>query len=654
MTRLLETIHSPHDLKQLAVGQLPSLAEEIRHRIIDVVGRNGGHLASNLGVVELTLALHYVFDFSTDRLLWDVGHQCYTHKLLTGRQEGFEKLRQRGGVSGFPNVHESEYDQFDVGHAGTSITTALGLALGEQARGGNRRVVALVGDASIVNGLSFEGLNMAGALDRQLMVILNDNSMSIAPTEGAMARYMAKFRTSELYEDFKRKVRRLLPKLPLVGQGVYDALDHLKEGIKATVSPYQIFEPLGFVYVGPTDGHDIEHLIDLLRMLKDVQRPVLLHVHTDKGRGCSYASADPTRFHSTKPFKVEGDRVSVASSSGKSYTRAFSDALITLAENNRRLFAITAAMPDGTGLAEFAERFPKQCMDCGIAESGAVAVAGGLAKAGLTPVVAIYSTFLQRSFDQIAQEVSLQQLPVVFCLDRAGLVGSDGAVHHGLYDIAFLRVMPHTVLMAPADEPEMLEALKLAVSLEQATAIRYPRDVVPPPLGETTPPFVLGRSRRIRDGSDATIIAYGSTVAASIEAAEALAQEGIRLGVVNARFAKPVDRQMIRSVLTLGHPVLTSEDHMREGGFGSAVLEAAQEMGLPTDHVTRLGLPPDRFIDHGTRAEQLAEVGLDAAGLAAAVREALGPRAEDIKDAGRIAERTMLNPRGSMQPRTQT
>jgi 1-deoxy-D-xylulose-5-phosphate synthase len=653
MNRYLENIHSPEDLRQLPVAQLPQLAQEIRERIVDVVGRNGGHLASNLGVVELTLALHYVFDFSQDRLLWDVGHQCYAHKLLTGRQAGFERLRKRDGVSGFPNIHESEYDQFTVGHAGTAIATALGLAYGEKAQGGNRRIVAMVGDASIVNGLSFEGLNLAGRLNRQLLVVLNDNSMSIALTQGAMAEYLAKFRTSDLYDHAKQRLKRLLQGLPLLGRGVYDALDHLKEGLKATVSPHQIFEPLGFVYLGPVDGHDIEHLIELLRMVRDVQHPLLLHVHTTKGRGCSFASADPTRFHSTSPFKVERDQVLVSKGGGKTYTQAFSESLVSIAEGNDRIFAITAAMPDGTGLGAFARRFPDRFLDCGIAESGAVAVGAGLAKAGFTPIVAIYSTFLQRAFDQIAQEVSLQQLPVVFCLDRSGLVGGDGAVHHGSYDIAYLRELPNMVLMAPADEPEMLEALKLAVSLERATAIRYPRDVVPAPLDDSTPPFVLGRSRRICEGNDATFIAYGSTVATAVEAANTLASEGIRAGVINARFAKPVDRQMIASALNRGHPVLTVEDHMLEGGFGSAVLEAAQEMRLPTGHVTRLGLPSDRFIEHGSRREQLTEAGLDAAALVAAVRRAMGSRAEDLSRAAHISARTLANRFSPVRPPSQ-
>jgi 1-deoxy-D-xylulose-5-phosphate synthase len=650
MNRQLETIHSPADLRQLPVGQLPELAREIRQKIVESVGQNGGHLASNLGVVELTLALHYIFDFSRDRLLWDVGHQCYTHKLLTGRQPGFDRLRKRDGISGFPDIHESEYDQFTVGHAGTAIATALGLAYGERNLHTDRRVVAIVGDASIVNGLSFEGLNLAGAMERQLLVVLNDNSMSIAPTQGALADYLAKFRTSDLYEEFKRRLKRVLPRVPVVGRGVYDALDHLKEGLKATVSPHQMFESMGFTYVGPTDGHDIEHLIDLLRTLKDFQHPVLLHVHTQKGKGCEFASADPTRFHSTNPFKVDRDQVVVSRSGGTSYTQAFSEALVTLAGDNERLFALTAAMPDGTGLAQFARQFPDRFLDCGIAESGAVAIAAGLAKAGLTPVVAIYSTFLQRSFDQVAQEVSLQQLPVVFCLDRAGLVGGDGAVHHGAYDITCLRTLPNMVLMAPGDEPEVLEALRLATSLEQATVIRYPRDKVPAPLGELTPPFVLGRSRRIRDGNDATLIAYGSAVTTALDAAASLDAQGVHVGVINARFAKPLDRQMIAATLAKGHPVLTVEDHMVEGGFGSAVLEAAQEMKLSTAHLTRLGLPADRFIEHGSRREQLAETGLDAAGIASAVQRALKSRAGDINQAARIEARTTYTTRDPVSP----
>ncbi|MFQ6048364.1 MAG: 1-deoxy-D-xylulose-5-phosphate synthase, partial [Phycisphaerae bacterium] len=541
MTQLLENIRGPQDLQTLSLSQLRQLAHEIRQRIIAVVSKNGGHLASNLGVTELTIALHYCFDFSTDRLLWDVGHQCYPHKLLTGRNARFDTLRQTGGISGFPSRHESPYDLFDVGHAGTAIPTAVGLARGDQLLGRNVRVVAVVGDASIVNGLAFEGLNQAGTLKRQLLIILNDNSMGIAPTQGALAEYLAKFRVSTLYEEVKAHVKALLPRVPLVGKGVYEALDHLKDRIKATVSPHQIFEQLGLLYVGPTDGHDLAHLIELLQLLKDVQQPVLLHLHTQKGRGCEWACADPTSFHSPSPFVITNGKVAPAHEQGKSWTDAFADALLELAQQNEKIVALTAAMPDGTGLRKFAQRYPHRFLDCGIAESCTVDVAAGLARAGLRPVVAIYSTFAQRAFDQIYQELVLQHLPVVLCLDRAGLVGGDGAVHHGFLDITYLRCMPGMVLMAPADEYEIKAALELALTLPGPSAIRYPRDRLPAPLAQAAP-FRLGQSRTLRLGSSATILTYGAVTASALEVAELLAAEGIDLAVINARFAKPLDK----------------------------------------------------------------------------------------------------------------
>ena len=516
---LLDRIKSPSDLRAMPQSLLPQLAQEIRDRIIAVVSAGGGHLASNLGVVELTIALHRCFDAPHDALLWDVGHQCYPHKLLTGRHERFDTLRKAGGISGFPNPDESEYDLFSVGHAGTAIATAAGLARGRQATGGDGRIVAFVGDASIVNGLAFEGLNQAGTLERQFLVVLNDNEWGIAPTQGAFAQELAKFRTSPIYEEIKQGTRSLLAKLPVVGRPVYEALDLLKERFKATVAPHQIFEQLGFQYIGPIDGHDINHLIEMLMLIKDVQRPVLLHVHTEKGRGCEWAIADPGRFHSPTPFRVENGKVTVPAAKGKSWTRAFVDSLLDVAGTDRRIHALSAAMPDGTGLNRFAEVYPDRFLDVGIAESCTVDVAAGMAKAGLRPVVAIYSTFLQRAFDQIFQEVALQELPVLFCLDRAGLVGSDGAVHHGFLDIAFLRSLPGMVLMAPADEPELREAIRLALTLDTPAAIRYPRDVVPEPLGQC-PPFELGVAREVRGGKDATIIAYGTTTTTSLAAAE--------------------------------------------------------------------------------------------------------------------------------------
>jgi len=620
---LLPNIKSPADLEPLSVEQLDQLAGEVRQRIIDVVSASGGHLASNLGVVELTMALHRVFDFKQDYLLWDVGHQAYVHKILTGRNDRFETIRKTGGLSGFPAPAESEYDLFNVGHAGTAIATAVGMARGSQAQQDGRRVVAVVGDASIVNGVAFEGLNQAGTLRRQLMVILNDNAMSISSPQGGMAEYLAKFRTSKLYEDLKKRVKKYLPQVPLLGKPTFEALDHLKEGLKATVSPHQIFEQLGFVYVGPTDGHDVGHLIELLDGLKDVDHPILLHVHTEKGRGAEFATAEPTRFHSPKPFKIERKGVQIQSGA-PSYTSGFADAAIELAKDNDKIIALTAAMPDGTGLSKFEKVYPDRYLDGGIAESGTVDIAAGMCKTGMRPVVAIYSTFLQRAFDQVFQEVALQKLPVVFCMDRAGLVGGDGAVHHGFLDIAYLRGMPNMVLMAPGDGGEIIESLRLALALDVPSAIRYPRDSVPAPLiNGKTRPFELGKSLTLRAGRDATILAYGSSCIHALEAARYLVEDGIETCVVNARFAKPVDEEMVRAAFERGGPVITAEEHSPYGGIGTAILETAQKLQLPTQRLTRLALPGDEFVAHGSRAHQLAQCGLDAKGMAEAVRRAL-------------------------------
>lgn len=615
---LLDQIHSPADVRALPVGQLPALASEIRERILAVVGKRGGHLTSNLGVTELTIALHRVFDFSHDRLLWDVGHQCYPHKLITGRHAEFDSLRQEGGVSGFPDTRESEYDLFNVGHAGTAIATAVGLARADEIQKQDRSVVAMVGDASIVNGVAFEGLNQAGTLKRQFLVVLNDNEWGISPTQGGVAEYLARFRASDWYEDVKAQTKKVLPKLPLLGKPAFDMIAHLKEGIKATVSPGQAFEALGLQYVGPVDGHDIPHLIELLDMLKHAHHPVLLHVHTVKGKGCDWATADPGKYHSPKPFAVEGGKVTLTSGSGKSWTSAFVENLIELAEDDPKIYAMTAGMPDGTGLNKFAERFPERYRDIGISESCTVDIAAGLAKAGLRPVAAIYSTFLQRGFDQIFQEVSLQGLPVMFCLDRAGLVGGDGAVHHGFLDIAFLRGLPGMVLMSPIDEMELLTAMRFGLSLAQPCAIRYPRDAVPAPIPDC-PPFELGVSRKLRDGDDATILCYGVTGLDAMAAADLLAESDVQVAVIDARFAKPIDRHMVSKAFANGHPVITVEEHSVAGGFGSAVLETAQELGLTCSRFVRLGMPEDRFIAHGSRAGQLAECGIDATGIAEAV-----------------------------------
>ena len=527
---ILDQIESPTDLRKLPIDRLPLLAEEIRQRILDVVGHNGGHLTSNLGITELTIALHRVFDFRKDRLLWDVGHQCYPHKLLTGRNRHFETLRQSGGVSGFPDTAESGFDLFNVGHAGTAIATAVGMASADQMLGRDCCTVALVGDASIVNGVSFEGLNQAGTLKRQFLVVLNDNEWGISPTQGAIAEYLAKFRASDFYEEVKEQTKKVLPRLPLLGKPAFDLIAHLKEGIKATFSPGQVFEAMGLQYIGPVDGHNIRQLIEALELVKKAHHPVLLHVHTVKGNGCDWATAEPGKYHSPKPFVVESGKVTLKRGKGKSWTSAFVESLCELAEEDERICALTAAMPDGTGLDQFAKRFPGRCRDAGIAESCTVDMAAGMCKAGLRPVVAIYSTFLQRAFDQIFQEASLQRLPVMFCLDRAGLVGGDGAVHHGFLDIAFLRGLPGMVLMAPADEVELREAMRLGFTLSEPCAIRYPRDTVPAPIPDC-PPFELGKSRRLRDGDAATILTYGVTAATALTAAEMLTESGIDVAV---------------------------------------------------------------------------------------------------------------------------
>ncbi len=615
---LLSNIHSPADVRALEAKDLPRLAEEIRERIVSVVSNGGGHLASNLGVTELTIALHRVFDFSKDRLLWDVGHQCYPHKLLTGRADRFDTIRKNGGLSGFPNISESEYDLFNVGHAGTAIATAVGMARGDSMQNKDTRVVAFVGDASIVNGVAFEGLNQAGTLKRQFLTILNDNSWGIAPTQGGFAEHLARFRSSQRYDDLKQRAKTLLPSIPLVGKALFDAIDHLKEGIKATMAPDQIFEQLGFQYIGPVDGHDIAHLEELLGLLKDVSHPVLLHVHTEKGKGCQWAADDPGTFHSPSAFDVRAGKVVIKKNGQKSWTKAFADSLIELADENEKVVGLTAAMPAGTGLNEFQKAHPDRYFDCGIAESCTVDIAAGMAKSGMRPFVAIYSTFLQRAFDQVFQEVALQDLPVVFCLDRAGLVGGDGAVHHGFLDIAYLRGFPGMTLMAPIDEAELKAAMNFALTHDGACAIRYPRDNVPATSIANCPPFELGLSRRLRSGTDATILAYGTVTNEALAAAEMLEENDINVTVINARFAKPIDRRMVREALEGNRPVVTVEDHALQGGFGSIVLETAQDMGIDSSNVARLGLP-DRFIEHGSRSSQLSEAGIDATSIASTI-----------------------------------
>jgi 1-deoxy-D-xylulose-5-phosphate synthase len=610
----------------------------MRARIVEGVSRNGGHLASNLGVVELTLALHYVYDFGAypagpDRLLFDVGHQSYAHKMLTGRAGQFQKLRKKGSVSGFPSPEESPFDLFSVGHAGTAISTAVGMARGDQALNRKNHVVALVGDSSIVNGMAFEGLNAAGTVNRQLLIILNDNGMSISHPQGAFAQYLERIRVSETYEQAKHFGKKIADELPSsVGHALAGAWHLVRDGIKGIVWAGQMFETLGIRYMGPVDGHDLPGLINTFAEIKDFQHPVLLHVKTVKGKGYDHAIKEPTKFHSPASFRVEGCRVELNKGAGKSWTTAFADAMIGLAMKDSRVVALTAAMPDGTGLSKYEKSYPDRYFDTGICESHLMGMAAGMCKSGLRPFAAVYSTFTQRCYDQIWQEVVLNKQPVCICMDRAGFVGDDGAVHHGFMDQSFLRPLPGIVLMAPSDEAELNRSLRLALSLETASAIRYPRDNVPcenyektiaPALRpQASQEWQVGKSRTLREGPDATLIVYGALVEHAMTAADELASENISVRVIDARFCKPIDADMLTRVLTPGHAVLTIEDHSLQNGFGSAVLEYAVSHRLATKCLTRLGMP-DRLISHATRKEQLAETGLDAAGIASSVRDAV-------------------------------
>lgn len=618
---LLKEINSPVDLKDKTPEQLRQIAVQARQLIMETVTKTGGHLASNLGTVELTIALHRVFDFSRDRLFWDVGHQCYTHKILTGRKDKFNTLRQKGGLSGYPSPTESDYDLFIAGHAGTAISTAMGLAWANQHFGGNdRKIVAVVGDAAIVNGLSLEAVNNIGLLKRQFLVVLNDNSMAIDATQGTLARLLDRIRLTRTYSDIKHSAKQLITGLPL-GEEITQRLERFKEGLRAAVHGQQLFEALGFRYFGPVDGHDIDSLLEILEHLANLTEPVILHVHTQKGHGCEFASKHPSKFHSVSGSQRQANIVESSLPGKLSWTEAFSRAILQRARNDERIITITAAMADGTGLAAVRDALPEQYLDVGMNESHAVAMAAGLAKAGLKPIVAIYSTFLQRAFDQIFHEVSLQELGVLFCLDRAGLVGSDGPTHHGLFDLAYLRILPGLVVMAPADEAELSSAIDFALSSGKPAAIRYPRDEIPSNLpAQTKAPFLEGQPVLLREGNDGTILALGAMVENALSAAEMLSKDdGIEISVFSARFVKPMHEETICEIISGGKPVITVEDHALIGGFGSAVLETAAKHSLDTSNVTLLGVP-DRFIAHATREEQLAEVGTDPEGIAKAVR----------------------------------
>ncbi len=654
---------------------LKELAAEMREAICEQVSRSGGHLAPNLGVVELTIAMHRVFDFSHDRLLFDVGHQCYPHKLLTGRYPLLAKLRQRDGMAGFPEPRESAYDLFSVGHAGTAISTAVGMARGDDLNGegyheGNangRRVVSIIGDASIVNGVAMEGLNNAGTLKRQFLVVLNDNGMSIAKPQGAVAAYFDRLRLSQTYGEFKKAAKELSKRMP-GGRTMAEVYHKLGEMSKTCVSEDAWFEHFGLVTVGPVDGHDLPTLIDVLNEARHFDRPMVLHVKTIKGKGFSFAEGDATTFHSPSPFTVlamdlamesegesiqpsaelapqlvsEGCRVELKKSA-RSFTSAFGDILGDLMARDSRVVACTAAMPDGTGVSKVMNRFPTRVFDTGICESHALDMMAGLAKTGWKPFFALYSTFLQRAFDQAFQEAALQGLPVRLCLDRAGFVGGDGAVHHGFCDISLLATLPNAVLMGAMDEASLKASLDfMAGHNTSLSAVRYPRDSVSPLFAsEVCPPFALGKARALRTHAqpDVALIGYGTSAIDAMNAADELAQASddgpiVAANVYDARFAKPVDAELLASLIARGIPIVTIEDHSIRGGFGACVLEACNDRGLETRGITRLAMP-DSWVYQGERKDQMREAGIDTAAIVRAARASVrttdAPRATHAK-----------------------
>ncbi len=620
MSRLLDRIDSPSDLKPLSIAELETLAFELREEIVRVVSRTGGHLAPSLGVVELTLALLRVFDLPRDRIVWDVGHQSYVHKILTGRREQFETLRQYGGIAGFPRREESPYDAFNTGHSSTSISAALGMACGSGLTGDGGRAIAVIGDGSLTAGLAFEGLNQAGHLKKDLIVVVNDNRMSISKNVGALSQYLTRLRTAPTYHRLESEVWEIMGRIPAVGARARELTSRVLEGIRGVFTPGMLFEEMGFKYFGPIDGHNVELLVDAFERLAYIEGPLLVHVITQKGRGYGPAEEDASRFHGLGSFdKATG--TSKSKPKAISYTEAFGRSLATLADDDERIAAITAAMPGGTGLLTFAKNHPDRFFDVGIAEQHAVTFAAGLAASGMKPVVAIYSTFLQRAYDQIIHDVCLQSLPVRFMIDRGGIVGDDGPTHHGVFDLTFLRAVPNLVVMAPKDENELTRMVRTAIDRQDGpTAVRYPRGAGLGVRMDFDPdPIPIGEGERLRSGSDVSLIAVGSMVQVAVAAADILARDGVEASVINARFVKPLDRKLIVEEAESTGRIVTMEENVVGGGFGAGVMELLQSVGLDDVGIRILGLP-DHFVTHGPRDRLLADCRLTAEDVAERAR----------------------------------
>jgi 1-deoxy-D-xylulose-5-phosphate synthase len=629
---IIEQIKGPGDIRNFSVDELKKLAVEMREIIIETVASNGGHLASNLGSIDLTIALHYVFDSPKDKIVWDVGHQAYAHKLLTGRLDRFHTIRKYEGLSGFPKISESPYDSFGTGHSSTSISAAFGILEGRDQMKEDFKSIAVIGDGAMTAGLAFEGLNHVGHLKKDLIVVLNDNEMSISPNVGALSAYLRRMLMGDFYTRFKKETKHFLERIPSVGEPVLKIAKKTEETVKGFIVPGLLFEELGFEYVGPVDGHRIDVLIETFKRFKDFPSPVLIHTITKKGKGYEPAEKNPNIFHGVGPFDIETG--SLPSKSKKSYSEIFGNCLTDLAKEDDRIVAITAAMTEGTGLSEFVRTFPKRFYDVGIAEPHAATFAAGLATRGVKPVVAIYSTFLQRSYDEIIHDICLQKLPVVFAIDRAGIVGDDGPTHNGTFDLSYLRHIPNLVVMAPKDAHEFRCMLKTAVSHDGPIALRYPRaSVIDSDENSQIRTIPVGKGDVISEGDDVLIIAIGSTVEPALEAAKFISDADIHATVINARFVKPLDIGLISAYANRIRRVITVEENTASGGFGSAVLEALARIGMEGIRIKLLGLP-DRFIEQGPQNLLRNKYGIDAEGIAREALEMVGRKAasETIKN----------------------
>ncbi|MBR8659220.1 MULTISPECIES: 1-deoxy-D-xylulose-5-phosphate synthase [Bacillales] len=627
---LLTTVNNPQDLKTCSLPQLYMLASEIRQFLVETLSKTGGHLAPNLGVVELTLALHYVFNSPEDKLIWDVGHQAYVHKILTGRRELFPTLRQYKGLCGFPKMSESPHDVWETGHSSTSLSAAMGMATARDLKKEKHHVVAIIGDGALTGGMAFEALNHIGHEKKNVIVVLNDNEMSIAPNVGALHNYLGKLRSAENYRNAKKELEHLLKSIPAVGGRLAHLAERFKDSLKYLLVSGVLFEELGFTYIGPIDGHNLELLLDSLKTAKQTRGPVLIHAITKKGKGYAPAEADSVKWHGIGTYKIESGHTP---KSAPTYTSVFADTMIQLAEADERIVAVTPAMPAGSGLLKFGERFPDRLFDVGIAEQHACTFAAGLATQGLKPVYAVYSTFLQRAYDQLIHDVARQKLNVIFAVDRAGLVGADGETHQGMYDIAFMRTIPNMVIMAPKDENELRHMMKTAVAYEDGPiSFRYPRLAIRGvKMDEELQVLPIGKAEVVREGKNVAILSFGHVFELAEAAVEQLDSEGIQPMLVNARFCKPLDEELLFRLAREGYDIVTVEEGAAMGGFGSAVLECLAAAGFHQVRVEVVAVP-DYFVEHGSVKEQREEVGLTADAIAARVR-ALLPMTRGVVEA---------------------